>query len=212
MLNIGRIRIRQCGGITRRQLVQAGALSAAGLTLGDLLRLEAGAAAGSPSARSVILLWLWGGPSHLDTFDMKPDAPLEYRGPYAPIATSVPGINISELLPHLASRAGRYTILRSLHTGSNDHGIAGTIGLTGAQDGATSLSGQVLSGQLKPTHGAVVSRLMTAESDVPGFMTMGGLLHQGKRAISGEDGVLLGSLYDPCRLDYDPLPGVKIPQ
>lgn len=212
MLNIGRIRMRSCCGMSRRQLIQAGALGAAGLTLGDLLRLEAGATGASPSARSVILLWLWGGPSHVDTFDMKPEAPLEYRGPYAPVATNVPGIEISELLPQLARRADRYTILRSLHTASNDHGIAGTIGLTGTQDGATSLSGQVLPGQLKPTHGSIVSRLMTSGGDVPRFMTIGGFLHQGKRAISGEDGGLLGSLYDPFRLDYDPLQGVKIPQ
>ncbi|MBX3436787.1 MAG: DUF1501 domain-containing protein [Planctomycetaceae bacterium] len=212
MLNIGRLWARQCGGVTRRELLQAGALGAAGLTLGDLLRVEARASEGAASARSVILLWLWGGPSHLDTFDMKPQAPIEYRGPYAPVATSVPGFQICELLPQLARRADRYTTIRSLHTGSNDHGIAGTVGLTGTQDGGTSLSGQIMSGQLKPTHGAIAARLMSRHRDVPQFMTLGGFLHQGKRAISGEDGGLLGALYDPFRLDYDPIQGVKIPQ
>ena len=128
MLSIGQIKARQCGGWTRRELVRAGALSAIGLSLVDLLRLEAHAQQPAP-AKSTILLWLWGGPSHLDTFDMKPRAPVEFRGPYAPVATNVPGIEICELLPLLARRADRYTLVRSLNCSSNDHGIAGTIGL-----------------------------------------------------------------------------------
>src|SRR5215469_13467943 len=91
------------------------------------------------SAKSVIFVWLWGGPSHLDTWDPKPDAPLEFRGPFSPIATSVPGIRICELFPQLARQADTFTILRSLHTGSNDHGVAGTIGLTGSAAGGVGL-------------------------------------------------------------------------
>ena len=93
-------------------------------------------------------MWLWGGPSHLETFDMKPDAPAEFRGPYRPVSTNVPGIEVCELLPELARRADKYTLIRSLNHTSNDHGIAGTIGLTGADFGATSLSGQVLPGRI----------------------------------------------------------------
>lgn len=212
MLNVGRQLARHCGGVSRRELLRVGTLGAAGLSLGDLLRMEAAGARRSSSARSVILLWLWGGPSHLDTFDVKPHAPLEYRGPYAPIPTNVHGIEISELLPQLARRANRYTIVRSLHTGSNDHGIAGTIGLTGSKDGATSLSGQVLPGPVKPTHGSVVSRVMGFQPTMPRFVTMGGFLHQGKRRITGEHGGMLGTLYDPFRLDYDPVQGVQVPQ
>src|SRR5436190_7552839 len=133
MLNLGRQIARLCGRTTRRELLCAGGLTAAGLSLADFLRAEARGAVEQPKAKSVILLWLWGGPSHLDTFDMKPKAPLEYRGPYAPIATSVPGIQICELLPQLARRADRYAILRSLHSTSNDHGIAGTVGLTSSE-------------------------------------------------------------------------------
>ena len=84
-------------------------------TLADLLRLEAAAASPQqPRAKSVILLWLWGGPSHLDTFDMKPKAPLEYRGPFRPIPTNVPGIQVCEYLPQLAKMADKYAILRSM--------------------------------------------------------------------------------------------------
>ncbi|QDT49335.1 hypothetical protein Pan258_33840 [Symmachiella dynata] len=213
MFNVGRQRAQHCGGISRRELLRAGSLAALGLSLGDLLRLEATAALRpNAPAKSVILLWLWGGPSHLDTFDLKPKAPVEYRGPYSPIATNVPGIDICEMLPQLARRADKYAILRSLHCESNDHGIAGTIGLTGAQSGAISLSGQTMPGDLKPAHGAVISKLLGFQPTMPRFVTLGGHLHQGHRRITGEGGGPLGTLHDPFRLDYDPEAGVKIPQ
>lgn len=211
MFNFGQIRAIDCGRTSRRALLKAGLLSAAGLSLADLLRLEA-IGAEARSARSVILLWLWGGPSHLDTLDMKPKAPVDYRGPYAPVATAVPGIEICELLPQLAKRAKQYSLIRSMRHTSNDHGIAGTIGLTGSDSGAISLSGQVLPGQVKSTHGSVLSRVLGFEPGLPRFVTMGGTLHQGKRSIAGEGAGPLGALYDPFRLDYDVQKGVKIPQ
>ncbi len=130
--------------ISRRALLEAGGSAVLGLSLADLLRLRAGAAEGvAGSARSVLLLWLWGGPAHLDTFDPKPGAPIEYRGPFSPIATSVTGLRIGELFPRLARQANRFALIRSLHTGSNDHGVAGTIGLTGSAAGAVGLGGAV---------------------------------------------------------------------
>lgn len=212
MLRIGRQIVRHCSSLSRRELLQAGALGAVGCSLADLLRLTASAQNESARAKSVILLWLWGGPSHLDTFDMKPAAPTEYRGPYRPVPTNVSGIEICELLPQLARRADRFALIRSMNCNSNDHGIAGTIGLTGADFGATSLSGQVLPGELLPTHGAIASKVFGFDPARPGFATIGGTLHQGKRAITGEGGGSLGTLYDPFRLDYDAQHGVKIPQ
>src|SRR3954454_24608643 len=102
MLSLGRTRARTCQAITRRAFLQVGSIGALGLTWGDLLTLRAAAQGSEPPARAVILLWLWGGPSHLDTFDMKPDAPAESRGLFEPIATTVPGLHICELLPGLA--------------------------------------------------------------------------------------------------------------
>jgi hypothetical protein len=213
MLDLGTIRGLASSRLRRREMLRAGGLGAIGWSLADLLRWEATARAEEPQpARSIILLWLWGGPSHLDTFDMKPAAPVEYRGPYEPIATNVPGIDICELLPHLARRADKYAILRSLHCQSNDHGIAGTIGLTGSDSGAASLSGQILPGLVKPTHGSIVSRVLGFDPAMPRFVTMGGWLHQGKKRITGEGGGTVGPLHDPFRLDYDPESGVKIPQ
>lgn len=211
MLNVGYQRLRHCQGLSRRALLQAGAIGAMGLSLADLLRSEAEGQEQPARAKSVILLWLWGGPSHLETFDLKPDAPIEYRGPYRPVPTNVSGIQICELLPQLARRAHKYALIRSLNHTSNDHGIAGTIGLTGSDLGATSLSGQVLPGPVQPTHGSVVSKVWGFEPTLPRFVAVGGNLHQGKRRITGEDGAGLGALHDPFRCDYDPDEGIKIP-
>jgi hypothetical protein len=197
---------------SRRSLLQIGGLATCGLGWGDAMRVLAAPADNQPRARSIILLWLWGGPSHIDSFDLKPHAPVEYRGPYRPIATRAPGMEICELLPELARRADRFSIIRSLHHNSNDHGIAGTIGLTGADSGAASLGGVTLPGQLKAAQGSIVSKLLQANGALPSFVALGGNLHQGKRRIAGEGGGPLGPQFDPFRLDYDPESGVKIPQ
>ncbi|MFO0890343.1 MAG: DUF1501 domain-containing protein [Isosphaeraceae bacterium] len=163
-------------------------------------------------ARSVIMLWLWGGPSHLDTFDMKPDAPLEYRGPFEPIASSVPGLQVCELLPGLARRADRFALLRALHHESNDHGIAGTIALTGSSAGAVGLGGAANSLSPRPSAGAIVGRLhRSTPGSLPPYVILGNPLHQGLKRALGEGGGSLGSTFDPFRLDYEPGRGLKLP-
>ena len=175
-----------------------------------LARAAEASETGGP-AKSIILLWLWGGPSHLDTFDLKPNAPVEYRGPYAPIPTAVPGVQICELLPLLARRADRYSLLRSIHATSNDHGIAGTIGLTGSANGGISLGGKSNPGTLQPTHGAVVSRVLGFTPGMPRFVTIGDRLHQGHKPIAGEGGGAIGVRYDPFRLNYTAEAGLQLP-
>ena len=93
MLFVGRQRARTCQTVDRRAFLQVGGSTVLGLTLADLLRVRA-TAPNVGTAKSVILLWLWGGPAHLDTFDPKPNAPLEYRGPFSPIATKTVGVRI----------------------------------------------------------------------------------------------------------------------
>ena len=102
MLRIGRSPGTDSRPLSRRSFLRVGTLGPLGLTLADYLAMRTSGQMADGKARSVILLWLWGAPSQLDTFDMKPDAPIEYRGPFSPIATRVPGLKICELLPNLA--------------------------------------------------------------------------------------------------------------
>jgi hypothetical protein len=147
---------KYCDGLSRRSFVQIGVAGMAAATLPQILRArEASARKGVPvKDTSVILLWLDGGPSHLDLYDMKPEAPSEYRGIWRPIRTNVPGIEISELFPLQARIADKFSIVRSLHHGSGDHFTGGHIMLTG-RDGA---NGSDTSGKY-PFIGSIVSKL-----------------------------------------------------
>ncbi len=110
------------GTLQRRDFVRTGLTGITALQLADLLRISSDAGpAGSGRGKSMILLWLWGGPSHMETFDLKPDAPSEYRGEFRPIPTNVPGIEISEHLPRLAQLADKFSLVRSLHHDSPGH-------------------------------------------------------------------------------------------
>jgi hypothetical protein len=211
MLSFGSHRVRSPHGVTRRELLQIGGSAVLGLSLPEVLRIRAQSSVSPAKAKSVMLLWLWGGPSHLDTFDPKPDAPVDFRGPFSSIATKIPGIRFGELFPKLAARADRLAVLRSLKTGSNDHGVAGTIGLTGSQAGAKGLNGIALPGSPRPTIGSTVARVKGFSGKLPPFLVVGGKLHQGLKPIVGEGGGALGGLYDPFRLVYDPELGTRIP-
>lgn len=116
--------LKTCNGpFSRRSFLQMGALGVGGLGLSDVMRARA--AAGHVTAApdtSVIFIWLAGGPSHLETYDMKPDAPEEYRGQFRPISTNVPGMDVCELLPLHAKCADKYTLIRSICHTFNDHG------------------------------------------------------------------------------------------
>lgn len=104
-----------CDGMTRRGFLSAGAMALGGLTLGDVLRLQAESPApGSSRPKSAILIYLSGGPSHIDMYDMKPDAPAEFRGEFHPIATSVPGMSLCELMPLQAKIADKFSIINGM--------------------------------------------------------------------------------------------------
>ena len=162
------------------------------------------------TAKSVILIWLWGGPAHTDLFDPKPSAPTQFRGPFDPIATKIPGVRYTELLPRLAARNDKYSLVRSLHSFHNDHGVAGTIGLTGSINGAVGLGGAVNNGSSRPALGSLVSRSVQGNMGgrsgqghaLPGYLVVGGRLHQGKKVIAGESSAHLGPNHDPFRLEY----------
>src|SRR5262249_52068275 len=121
---------RLCEGVTRREMLRAGGLSLFGLGLSDFFRLsEAQASHGQPvrsfgKAKACILLYLYGSPSQLETFDMKPDAAPEIRGDFKPIRSALPGLDVCELLPHTAKVMDRVTVLRSMTHPYPLHGVA----------------------------------------------------------------------------------------
>jgi hypothetical protein len=124
----------RCDGLSRRSFLTIGGLGWAGLGLSDLLRSKAMAASPATQARkdlSVILIWLDGGPPQHETYDPKPDAPREFRGPLQPIPTSVPGTFISELLPEHAKIIDKVSLIRSMHHDNGDHFAAAHMMLTG---------------------------------------------------------------------------------
>jgi hypothetical protein len=110
-----------CDGLTRRELLRAGGTGLFGLSLPKVLAAEAAGQVGKPRAKSVIFLFLFGGPSQLETLDMKPDAPSGIRGPFQPIASRTPGLRICEHLPRLAALSDRYCVIRSVTHRHNDH-------------------------------------------------------------------------------------------
>ena len=152
---------RFCDGLSRRRFLEVGSLSVLGLSLPDLLRRPADGAdsAGRParytSPRSVIMIWQHGGPSQLDTFDMKPEAAREVRGPWQPIASSLPGLDVCELCPEQAKVMDRCTVIRSFSHGNGDHWAAAHWMLTG-RTGANG-SDRV---PRQPSMGAVATHLL----------------------------------------------------
>ncbi|MCA9055949.1 MAG: DUF1501 domain-containing protein [Planctomycetaceae bacterium] len=162
-----------CGRSSRREWLTIGGLHLGALACGlspNLAGLLAAAERTSSSPPdpdlSVILVWANGGPSHIDLFDLKPQAPREYRGPFRPIGTTVPGMEISELLPQLAAQARRFTLIRSLHHERNQHSGGTHRFLTGYSSVAANLPRSEY-----PEIGSIVARQVEGESrGVPAFV------------------------------------------
>lgn len=164
MLTLLDKRVRHCDGVSRRGFLRAGALAAGGLTLADLLRAEDAAGVRS-SRKAVINLHLDGGPPHQDMIDLKPQAPVEIRGEFRPIATKLPGVHICELLPQMAAMADQYVFIRSL------------VGSVGQHDAFQCQSGysakELASLGGRPAMGCVVGRLQGSTRDTaPSFVDL----------------------------------------
>ncbi|MFN3652548.1 MAG: DUF1501 domain-containing protein [Armatimonadota bacterium] len=146
-----------CDGLTRRSFVQAGTLGVGGLLLPDFLRARAAQAAPAGARdTAVILLWLSGGPGHHETWDPKPEAPAEYRGPFGAIGTKVDGIQFSELMPEQARIADRLAVVRTVHHGTGDHTKGNHWMLTGFEGPNFN---DVSLAQRNPSMGSVTARL-----------------------------------------------------
>jgi hypothetical protein len=201
---------RLCDGVTRREFLRVGGLGVAGLTLPALLRARAAAGpAPRGKAKSVIQLFMWGGPSQLETFDLKPNAPDGIRGDFRPIATRTPGIRICEHLPLLAAATERYAIVRSLtHTGVN-HGTSAYHMLTGHI--------HITPGTLRhptpndyPSVGCAVGTFGRQPRDLPAYVALPSVLYDGDGGeVPGQGPGLLGQRQaaflvqgDPTRPDF----------
>ena len=153
-----------CDGVSRRNFLRIGALGMGGLALPQLLRAEAQAGVRN-GQKAVIMIFLPGGPSHQDMFDMKPDAPSEFRGEFRPIGTNVPGIQICEHLPKIAKLMDKCAIIRSI------------VGATGGHDAVQCLTGRAAGGNAPPggwpSLGSTLSKLYGAvEASTPPFVSL----------------------------------------
>jgi hypothetical protein len=162
---------RYCDGMNRRSFLQLGVAGLASVTLPQLLRAREASAetTGSRKETAVILIWLDGGPSHMDLYDMKPDAPEEYRGLWKPIRTRVPGFDITELFPQQARVTDKFSVVRSLHHDTGDHFAAGHRMLTAKDLGVSGANTE----QKFPGLGAIVSQQLGARRPgLPGYVAV----------------------------------------
>jgi hypothetical protein len=194
---------RQAGSpLSRRAWLRLGGLGALGLALPQLLRAESKSRP-APVARSCVLFLLHGGPSQLDIWDMKPAAPPEIRGEFKPIATNVPGIQITEHLPRLARMANRYTIVRSMTHTSLFHNSA-TYFVTTGQPPLRDLIAFTPSENDFPHLGAQVAYGGPGGQNVPTAVSLPDPVTDGPYTTPGQNAGFLGAHYAPLRIDGDP--------
>jgi hypothetical protein len=192
---------RCCDGLSRRSFLKVGFLGLAGLTLADHLRLKARAAeAGRPTNdTAVILLWLGGGPSHLDMYDLKPDAPTEFRGEFKPIATNVPGIQVGEHLPLQARHMDKMAVVRSVSHTNAGHGMGTHWMLTGYVPTIE------INDNLNPSCGSIVARMRGANAPrLPAYVCL-------PSPPPSANAAYLGVAYNPFSPGSDPSsPGFQV--
>ena len=213
MLSIPGNRVLDCDGVTRRELMRIGGAAMLGLSLPEFLQLEASAATvkgakgkgGFGGANSVILLYLQGGPSHIDIWDPKPDAPANVRGDFKPIKTNVPGVWLTEVMPMLAQQMDKATLIRSVSYTPNglfNHTAAMYQMLTGEQADKVSPSGQLEppSPTDYPNMGSHIAKIRPPEVPMLPFVMLPRPLQEssviGKAGTAG----FLGKAYDPYYL------------
>lgn len=191
----------QRSGWSRRSFVQAGALATFGVGLPQLLAAER---SDKPrKVKSCILLFMFGGPSHLDTFDMKPDAPAEIRGEFGNIATRTPGLRICEHLPRLAQMTDKYALIRSNQQTVSAHNPAAYYQLCGHEPANKKVTANATSNDY-PNYGSVISRFVPSNANVPTFVSMPTMIADGPFRTPGEFAGYLGKLYDPLWILKDP--------
>ena len=190
--------VQNCAGLTRRAALKAGFLGLSGLAMPDYLRAKAAQPTAGSGEKSVILIWLDGGPSQLETFDPKPQAPAEFRGPFGVWQTAIPGVHVSALMPGVAKRINKVALVRSLHHDNGDH-FAAAHWMTTGRFGSTSVNLP----QKFPSVGSYVARVKGANR--PGLPAYVGLPSaETVYLFPGYMGAAyLGGQYNPFDVDRD---------
>ena len=203
--------------ITRRKALQVGGLGLLGLTLPKLA--QAAGPRPPARARSVIFLYQFGGPSHLDTFDLKPDAPEGIRSPLGSIATTMPGLRVCELLPETAKVMDKVTLVHGMHHTMKNHNSASYYALTGHEPPVDDIRLKDTNA-LFPAYGSVVDRFLPAEGgagEMPRFVAFPYVIRDGS-ITPGQRASFLGKRHDPMLLTEDPagrnfrLPELSLPE
>ena len=197
-------------GVSRRTAIQAGAIGLLGLGMNHLAGLRAlgasgGVATAGGKAKSVIYIFLSGGLAQHESFDMKPDAPLEVRGEFRPIRTSAPGIHICEHLPELAKRAHKFALVRSLTHPSSDHSAAHHIMLTGKSDLPLGFDPNTPKDSDHPSIAAIAGAVLPRRNNLPPAIVLPEKLrHRTGRTIPGQSAAQMGRQHEPWFLEMSP--------
>jgi hypothetical protein len=222
MLNLLSSGVRLCDGLTRREMLRAGSLGLLGLSLPALLHARRTEASGAPvptnatggKAKSCIILFLMGGPPQHSTWDPKPDAPPEVRGNFKPIATTVPGLQICELMPETARLADKICVLRAVSSGDNAHSSSGYYMLTGQPHQPMNFeNANPGAPNDHPCMGAVVRRLRHGQGGLPSAVTLPHRIFNTNGSVwPGQDAGFLGRGTDPWLFTCQPAsPDFRIP-
>ena len=201
--------------LSRRHLLRVGGIGLLGLSLSKLLRAETLPPGPVPRAKSVIFLYQFGGPSHIDMFDMKPDAPEGIRGPHKPIPSNVPGVHVSERLPRVARIMDKVTLVRSMTHTMKNHNSAAYYALTGHAPPVDDIRLKD-SLELFPAYGSVVDRLAPTSGEMPTSVSFPHLIRDGS-VTPGQHASFLGKAHDPFFFAQDPnaadfgLPELSLP-
>lgn len=187
---------------TRRTLLRVGALGGL-LSQSQLLRAESAAPSRARTAKSVILLFQFGGASHLDTFDPKPDAPAEIRGEFDSVASVVPGRRICEHLPQLAKLADKYSLVRSVHHKSSSHNPGAYVSLTGRESPIDIVTLNASANDF-PHPGSIVDYFQPAPTGTPTSVSLPSMIADGPFRTPGEFAGFLGKKHDPLWILKDP--------
>jgi uncharacterized protein (DUF1501 family) len=192
MLTLFTGRTHDCSGMSRRRFLQVGGLSVFGLSLPEYWRLRAASPQAAERARRCILLWMQGGPSHIDTFDPKPDAPVEIRGEFGTVATTLSGVRYAEPLPLLAQRAHKLVTIRGHDPQNGSHGVADHLMMTGHKFNPSLPF---------PCYGSVVAKERGYVNGMLPFVQIGRYID---RRFNGGIGGFLGDQYNPFEVPDDP--------